>query len=173
MRRRRLLAAVAGTAVAGAGGLYAGPWLPGDDTADSVTVETLSAPGSEAGTVAVPPAEGPLVLEFFATTCSVCADQMSVLSTARRRLDDAVRFLSVTSEPVGLSVTRADVREWWRAHDGGWSVGLDDGTTLATRYDATRVPTTLVLDGAEVAWRHTGRFDAATLVEAVTEVTGR
>jgi len=76
----------------------------------------------------------------------------------------------VTSEPVGLSVTRADVREWWRTHDGAWTVGLDDGTALARRYDATSVPTTLVLaDG--VAWRHTGRFDADSLVAAVRAVT--
>lgn len=173
MRRRRLLAAL-GTAAAGAGGLYAGPWLSGDDTAQPVTVETLTAPGSEDGTVTVPPADRPLVVEFFATTCSVCADQMSGLATARRRLDGAVQFLSVTSEPVGLSVTRADVREWWQAHDGRWAVGLDDGTTLAERYDATRVPTTVVLDAdCEVAWRHTGRFEAARLTEAVTGVVDR
>ncbi|WP_324664440.1 TlpA family protein disulfide reductase [Haloarcula sediminis] len=172
MRRRHLLAGVAGTAALGASGLYAGPWLSGDGAPESVAVETLAAPGSEAGTVTVPPADRPLILEFFATTCAVCADQMSTLATARRRLDAPVGFLSVTSEPVGLSVTRADVREWWRAHDGRWSVGLDEGTALAERYDATRVPTTLVLDAdGGVAWRHTGRFDAASLVEAVTEVT--
>jgi hypothetical protein len=97
---------------------------------------------------------------------------MSTLATARRRLDDTVGFLSVTSEPVGLSVTRADIREWWEAHDGSWPVGLDDGTALAQRYDATRVPTTLVLtsDGG-IAWRHTGEFDASNLVDIVTEVT--
>jgi hypothetical protein len=137
-----------------------------------VTVETLAAPGSESGTVTVPPTDGSMVLEFFATTCSVCADQMSVLVDARRRVDASVPFLSVTSEPVGLSVRRADVREWWRSHDGDWPVGLDDGTTLARRYDATRVPTTLVLDsGSGVAYRHTGRFDTAALVEAVQAVT--
>ncbi len=172
MRRRHLLAGVAGATALGAGGLSVGPWLSGGDATDPVAVETLAAPGSEAGTATVPPADRPLVLEFFATTCSVCADQMSTLSTARRRLDASIGFLSVTSEPVGLSVTRDDVREWWRAHDGRWSVGLDDGTALAERYDATRVPTTLVLDAdGEVAWRHTGRFDAASLVAAVTEVT--
>jgi len=170
--RRRLLAAV-GTAAAGAGGLYANPWRSGDDGVEPVTVETLRAPGSESGSVTVPPADGPLVLEFFATTCSVCSAQMSVLAGARQRVDAAVPFLSVTSEPVGLSVTRGDVCEWWRTHDGSWTVGLDEGTTLAERYDATRVPTTLVLDRGDVSWRHTGRFDADSLVEAVRAVTGR
>lgn len=169
MRRRTVLAAVGGSVALGVGGLSARPWDSGDH-ADRVAVETLSAPGSEAGTVTVPPETGPMVVEFFATTCSVCADQMSALRTARRRLDASVPFVSVTSEPVGLSVTRADVREWWRSHDGTWSVGLDDGTTLAQRYDATRVPTTLVVDDG-VAWRHTGRFDADRLVAAVRAVT--
>ena len=171
MRRRRLLAAVGGAVAVGAGGLSVRPWRSEGEPADSVAVETLAAPGSEAGTVTVPPASGPLVLEFFATTCSVCADQMSVLATARRRVDASVPFLSVTSEPVGLSVSRDDVRGWWRSHDGAWPVGLDDGTALARRYDATRVPTTLVLDGDGVAWRHTGRFDADDLVEAVRAVS--
>jgi len=169
MRRRRLLTGLGGT-VAGAGALYARPWRSAG-AEDAVAVETLDAPGSETGTTSVPPAEGPLVLEFFATTCSVCADQMSAMATARARVDASVPFLSVTSEPVGLSVSRADVREWWRTHDGDWPVGLDDGTALAQRFDATSVPTTLVLEGDRVAWRHTGRFDAADLVAGVRAVT--
>jgi len=170
MRRRRLLATVGGTVAVGAGALYARPWQSATDSADPITVETLDAPGSDAGTVTVPPADGPLVLEFFATTCSTCADQMAVLADARQRVDDSVPFLSVTSEPVGLSVSRADVREWWQANDGAWPVGLDDGTALAQRYDATRVPTTLVLDEG-VAWRHTGPFDAEALLAAIRAVT--
>lgn len=170
MRRRHLLAILGGTVAVGAGTLYARPWQSPNDSADPVTVETLEAPGSDAGTVTVPPADGPLVLEFFATTCSTCADQMTVLADAQQRVDASVPFLSVTSEPVGLSVSRADVREWWQAHDGAWLVGLDDGTTLAQRYDATRVPTTLVLDDG-VAWRHTGPFDADVLVSTVGAVT--
>jgi len=118
------------------------------------------------------PSEEPMVLEFFATTCSVCADQMSVLATANRRVDGSVPFLSVTSEPVGLSVSRAAVREWWARHGGAWPVGLDDGTKLAQRYDATLVPTTLVLDGdGTVSWRHTGRFDVGALTDAISAVT--
>ncbi|WP_324761062.1 TlpA family protein disulfide reductase [Haloarcula sp. GH36] len=169
MRRRRLLATLGGTVAVGAGTLSARPWQTATERADPVTVETLAAPGSDAGTVTVPPADGPLVLEFFATTCSTCADQMVVLADARQRVDASVPFLSVTSEPVDLSLSRADVRDWWRTHDGAWPVGLDDGTALAQRYGATRVPTTLVLDGG-VAWRHTGPFDADALVEAVREV---
>ncbi|MFC7078104.1 TlpA family protein disulfide reductase [Haloarcula halophila] len=170
MRRRHLLAAIGGTAAVGTGTLYVRPWRSGNESAAPVTVETLDAPGSDAGTVTVPPADGPLVLEFFATTCSTCADQMAVLADAYRRADDSVPFLSVTSEPVGLSVSRADVREWWRTHDGGWPVGLDDGTALAQRYDATRVPTTLVLDEG-IAWRHTGPFDVDALLAAIRAVT--
>jgi len=171
MRRRTLLAGLAGAGALSAGGLLAASRDSAPDT-EPVTVETLDAPGSSAGTVSVPPSEGPLLVEFFATTCSVCADQQAVIGEVREAVD-GVRFLSVTSEPVGLSVTRGDVCEWWRTHDGSWTVGLDEGTTLAERYDATRVPTTLVLDRGDVSWRHTGRFDADSLVEAVRAVTGR
>lgn len=171
MRRRSFLATVAGSAAV-SGCLNSDPSTAYSGESGPVTVETLDAPGSEAGTVTFPPAEAPLVLEFFATTCDVCADQMSVLSRARERSDSSIGFLSVTSQPVGLSVSRADVREWWRAHDGDWTVGLDDGTALAERYDASRVPTTLVLDSdGRVAWRDTGRFDAERLVTAVEGVS--
>lgn len=172
MRRRTLLAGL-GTAgaLAVGGARYVSSHSRSDGASSPVTVETIDAPGSEAGTTTVPPSDGPLLLEFFATTCSVCADQMSVLRTVRERAANDVRFLSVTSEPVGLSLTKGDVRIWWRQNGGAWPVGVDDGTDLAQRYGATRVPTTLVIDErGRVTWRHDGRFDAAAALDALAEV---
>ena len=170
MRRRELLttlAAASATATAGCNTLDA--MTSDEDTeGEAVTVETLDAPGSQAGTTTVPAADEVSFVEFFATTCPVCAAQMPALGEASRRVGDDVQFLSVTSEPVGYTVTRGDVASWWADHDGAWPVGVDDGTALAQRYGATSVPKAVVVrpDGT-VAWSHTGRVEAASIVEAI------
>jgi hypothetical protein len=166
VRRRELLAAAAGATVSLAGCAGSGDGAAGDGP---VTVETLDAPGSDAGTLTVPPGDRVAFVEFFATTCSICAAQMTALREAHRAVDDA-QFLSVTSQPVGLSVSRTAVVEWWRDHDGAWPVGLDEGTALARRYDATSVPTAVVLapDGT-ATWTHRGRADADSIVRAIRD----
>jgi thiol-disulfide isomerase/thioredoxin len=139
-----------------------------------VPVETLDAPGSEAGTVTVPDSGRVTFVEFFATTCDICAAQMSAVGAAHDRIGPEVQFLSVTSEPVGLSVSKSEVVSWWADNGGDWTVGVDDGTALARRYDATSVPTAVVVDAAgNVTWRHGGRIDADAIVSAVESVGER
>lgn len=171
MRRRELLATL-GASVAATAGCQTVTNLTGTTTPveEPVTVETLDAPGSEAGTVTVPATERVTFVELFATTCHVCAAQMSVLREVHRTAPDDVQFLSVTSEPVGLTVSREEVAEWWADHDGTWTVGVDDGTALARRYDATSVPTAAVVrpDGT-LAWAHSGRVDAETILTAIAD----
>lgn len=172
VRRREWLATLASaTAATVAGCDSLGESLTGGpETSDqgAVTVETLDAPGSEAGTTTVPAADRVTFVEFFATTCEICASQMSVVGDAHGRIDDGVQFLSVTSEPVGLSVSKQEVRSWWAAHDGNWTVAVDDGTELARQYDATSVPKVVVVGPDEgVTWSHAGRTDAATIVAEI------
>ncbi|WP_227134757.1 TlpA family protein disulfide reductase [Halorubellus salinus] len=171
MRRRELLGSVAGAttvATAGCSGLVGS--LAGDDGdgAEAVTVETVDAPGSAAGTTTVPESGRVTFVEFFATTCPICAAQMSVVADAYGQVGDDVQFLSVTSEPVGLTVSTDDVAAWWVDHDGRWPVGVDDGVALARRFDATSVPTAVVVgpDG-RVTWRHTGRTSAERIVSEI------
>ena len=172
MRRRSFLAATGSALAAATAGCNAvGERLTGTDseqTEGPVTVETLDAPGSTAGRATVPDEGRVTCVEFFATTCSVCASQMSVLGEAYARLDADVQFLSVTSEPVGLTVSRSEVASWWADHDGAWPVAVDDGTALSRRYDATSVPTVVVVDpDGTVAWSHTGRTTAARILDAI------
>lgn len=177
MRRRDLLttlAAAAATASAGcnAVGTFTSNDDDADDTQEAITVETLDAPGSQAGTTTVPAAERVSFVEFFATTCSICAAQMSTLVEAYRRVGDEVQFLSVTSEPVGYTVTKEEVASWWDDHGGTWPVAVDDGTALSHRYGATSVPTAVVVrpDGT-VTWSHTGRTEASDIVDAIRDAT--
>ena len=176
MRRRELLGSVtaaATVATAGCSGLARSLTGDGEGDPEAVTVETLDAPGSAAGTTTVPDPGRVTFVEFFATTCPVCASQMSTVRDAYGQVGEDVQFLSVTSEPVGLSVSTDDVAGWWREHDGRWPVGVDDGVALAQRYDATSVPTAVVVDpyGA-VTWRHTGRTTASRIVDEVRSARG-
>lgn len=171
MQRRELLAATAGlatTAAAGCAGL--GASTADDDGGEDgpVPIETVDAPGSEPGVATVPEPGRVTFLEFFATTCDVCASQMPELAHAYRRADADVQFLSVTSEPVGLSVSKEELASWWADHGGEWPVAVDDGVTLARRYDATSVPTAVVIaPGGAVTWSRSGRVSASTIVGEV------
>lgn len=192
MRRRELLASAATATtmtVAGCNGL--GESLARDDGGETgpvadegetgsvaddagpVTVETVDAPGSEAGRATVPQPGSVTFVEFFATTCDICASQMSVVGEAHERVADDVQFLSVTSEPVGLTVSTDEVAAWWDDHGGAWTVATDDGTKLARAYDATSVPTAVVVapDGTET-WSHAGRTTASTIVDQIRAASG-
>lgn len=178
MHRRDVLAtlsAAIAAATAGCDSLGESLTDTGDESGDGpVTVQTLDAPGSTAGTVTVPAPGRVTFIEFFATTCEVCAAQMSVLGDAAARVGADVQFLSVTSEPIGLSVSKSEVVSWWADHDGDWTVGVDDGTALARRYGATSVPKAVVVDATgRATWRHAGRTDADTVVDAVRSAGGQ
>lgn len=173
MQRRSFLAATGSAlTVATAGCSRVGEHLTGTDISEPadgpVTVETLDARGSTPGTETVPDPGRVTCVEFFATTCSICAAQMSVLGDVHARLDGDVQFLSVTSEPVGFTVSRSEVAAWWADHDGDWPVAVDDGTALSRRFDATSVPMVVVVapDGT-VTWSHTGRTTADRILREV------
>ncbi|MFC7058454.1 TlpA family protein disulfide reductase [Halovenus salina] len=136
---------------------------------EPLDVETIDASGSSDGTVTVPQRGQVTVLELFATWCSVCESMMSELTTAHERLGDEVQFVSVTNEPLGETVTRADVSAWWTDHEGAWTLGADTGLTLTQRLDAKGVPYTVVFDADNrITWSHRGRTDASKL-ETVVE----
>jgi len=135
-----------------------------------VTIETLDAPGGEAGDRAVPVPETVTVLELFATWCTTCADYMETLRRVDREVDAAM--ISVTNEPVGVSVDREEVVDWWREHDGAWTVGLDEEMTLTTELDATSVPYTVVFDReGRITYANAGTTSAERLVEVVEVAT--
>lgn len=137
-----------------------------DESVAPVSVETLDAPGSEAGRIDVPRPGETTVLELFATWCSTCASYMTTLRTVNEAVDAA--FVSLTNEPVGVSVDRADVVDWWREHDGAWPVGLDDELALTTSLDAGSVPYTVVFDDAgRIAYADAGSMEASRLTAII------
>lgn len=163
MRRRELVAGLAALTTVG-GGAYLLRSGGGGAGVEPLSLPTVEAPGSSAEAVTVPARSQVSLVTFFATWCHVCAAEMEALRAVAADRDEDVQQVSVTNEPIGHSVTRAEVREWWRDHDGDWPVALDTDLALTQALDVGGVPTLLVLDADnQVTWRHQGRASAETI----------
>jgi len=186
VRRRDVVAGVASLGALGGGATLLWTGVPstgsdgGDDTAAGtdgpVTVETIDAPGSEAGTVSVP-ADSVTVLTYFVTGCGQCQAQLPKLATAHADLTDEygsdVRFLSVTYQSVGR-LPADELRDWWDRHDGNWAVGYDPDSTLAARYGIVGYPVTTVIDAdGEDQFQETDVVDPERIVSATASVLDR
>ncbi len=162
MRRRDLLVGAGSLAALGGGAAVAFDLVGSDEeTIEPIELETLDAPGSEAGTAAIPELGRVTFVEIFATWCGVCQDMMPDLAATHATVGDDVQFLSVTNEPLGSTVTREDVAEWWERYDGTWTVAADPELELTRALDSSGVPYKFVLDeGNRIVWRNQGRSDA-------------
>ena len=171
--RRRVLAGLGGAAVLGGGAALAAR-SGGDPDALPMRVDTLDAPGSTAGEARVPVPDGPLLLDLFATWCPPCAESMPALAAAEERYPD-VRFLSVTNERFGGGLDAEAVREWWREHDGAWTLGHDPKSRLMAALGAGPLPHLALFDAdGTVVWDHGGVVEDGQVEEAIaTHLDGR
>lgn len=179
MNRREFVAAGASLGILGGGAAVATGYLDLGESAreaetEPVDIETLDAPGSDAGTIAVPKEGRVTLVAFFATWCRICRRSMPALGTIYDERGDDVQFLSVTNEAVGGTVTREDIVEWWARYDGRWPVAIDSDLELTARLDASSVPTTFVLNvDNEIAWSATGEKTAAELGAGIDSAEDR
>ncbi|ELZ24458.1 Redoxin domain-containing protein [Haloterrigena salina JCM 13891] len=182
MRRRDVLAGVGSLSVVGGAGVLAIRGPPSADgtgdseepsgseskTPDPVAIETVDAPGSEAGEVRVPTTSRATFIDFFGTWCPPCIEQMPALAEANDRLGDDVLFLSVTSEAVGSSVTEDELVDWWTEHGGSWLLGLDPTAELTARYLAGGYPSAVAIDAdGHVQWSDSGVKTADELAAGI------
>ncbi|MFA9516266.1 TlpA family protein disulfide reductase [Halopenitus sp. H-Gu1] len=176
MRRRNLLAGIASAGALGGAGLLAtgnAPAVlgPGIEPVDPVTIDTIEAPGSRDGEVTIPAPDRATFVDFFGTWCPPCIEQMPALGEANDRIGDDVRFVSVTTEAVGRSVTEGEIADWWREHDGDWLVGADPTAELASKLDVGAYPTAVAIDATgRVRWSESGVHTADELVTAIENV---
>ncbi|WP_248898250.1 TlpA family protein disulfide reductase [Haloplanus halobius] len=165
MNRRRVLTALAGIGLTGGSVWAMQNGLPvGDTSGLPVTVETIDASGSEAGQKQIPVPGTPTIIDLFATWCAPCKEQMDALSSVYPEYANRVTFVSVTNERVGGTLSKDDIREWWRNHDGNWTVGLDPESDLMSALGAGGLPYLAIVDASgTVRWEHGGVTDVATL----------
>jgi len=184
MRRRDVLAGLGSLGVVGAGAAVAINGLPspssGSETDDTnttddtttvsgpVTIQTLDAPGSTAGEVSLPAADQPTFIDFFATWCDPCEEQMPALAEAHDRLGNDVLFISVTTEPVGRFMDKSKVIDWWQTNNGNWSLGIDPDQHLASALLRGKIPYAVAIDtSGTVQWSDQGIKTADQLVSGI------
>jgi thiol-disulfide isomerase/thioredoxin len=193
MRRRDFLAATLSAGAVGAGGWYAlsgGPSVGGSPSgnesdgntsalgssenanADGSRVESVEIdvvdPNGETRTARVPDEGRVTFIDFFATWCAPCEEQMPVLADVYESLDADVQFLSVTPQPVGRTITKAELLEWWDDNDGAWDIGLDRRALVAEEFRVSKYPAAVVVDEAgRYQWTHRGLAEAETLRDGI------
>jgi thiol-disulfide isomerase/thioredoxin len=171
MHRREVLAGLGSLAAVGGGAAIAFDSFDSTSTGvDPVDLEALDAQGSQAGTLTVPERGRVTFVEVFATWCTVCKSMMPRLAEVHASVGETVQFLSVTNEPLGNTVTRQDIADWWREHGGNWTVAADTDLELTTRLDASGVPYAFVLNERNtVVWAHRGRASVDTLQSQIRD----
>ncbi len=172
MRRRDLLIGAGSLAAVGGGAAVAFDVIGSSEAAvDELELETIDAPGSSAGTTAVPALGQVTFVEMFATWCTICQAMMPDLAATNAAVGDDVQFISVTNEPLGNTVTRDDVAAWWADHGGEWTVAADPELELTRALDASGVPYSFVLDEANrIRWRHRGHSDRTEMESQIRAV---
>ena len=178
MNRRRLLAGLAGVGVVGGGWAASSGWSASDSSTDNTdqeattefTVDTIDAPGSSAGTLSVP-GDRPTFVDFVSVGCEVCSASMPALTEFHAAYGESVRFVSLSTDPVGFSVEKASLREWWADHDGAWPLGVDTQLSVANQLDVSSVPTAVVIDtDGQVRGRTSGRKSVDELESLIEPV---
>ncbi|APX98262.1 hypothetical protein BB347_13160 [Natronorubrum daqingense] len=151
----------------------------GDDAAretSSDEVETIDAPGSTAGTVAVPAPERIQLVNFTRRLCPTSEGLLAEIDDARAELaesesieaDETVDTLSVIDGDSDERPTEDELAEWWDDHDGDWPIGFDDDGSLSEALEIAVRPTTVVLDDTgTVHWRTEGDTSASNIASAV------
>lgn len=171
MNRRRLVATLAGVGLTGGGVWAATRSRSGVAGELPVSVRTIDARGSDRGETRVPVPGTPTVVDLFATWCAPCKEQMDALQALHEEYGERVRFVSVTNERVGNTLSTDDIRTWWREHDGNWTVGIDPDSDLMSALRADGLPYLAVTDASgQVRWTHGGTATAATLRDRIDRV---
>ena len=182
MRRRELIAGLGGLGVlaGGVGIALAGEEFRDvfreddrtcvDDPDDPIVLEAIDRYGDPVDQVSVP-GDRPTFVKFFATWCTSCARTLPAVTEAHGRLDDEVRFLSVTPQRVGPDgqVTRTDVADWWAENGGGsWSIGIDRTNALQTGCESPLFPSAVLVDtDGVVRWSHEGEASTEEFVDGI------
>jgi thiol-disulfide isomerase/thioredoxin len=155
--RRALLGAVGAAATAATAGCLDAidaDSFTGDDTLWLPSVVTDG--DLPEGSVPLVPEGQVVLLNFFATWCPHCREEMSVLRKARAEYDaDDLHMVSITSQN-----SEDAVEAFWDLHDATWPVVQDTDLEATAKYEVDGYPTNLLFDRAGEPATGSGRVSA-------------
>lgn len=89
--------------------------------------------------------KGPVLIEFWATWCTPCAELMPAVDSAHARFGDRVTFLGVN---VAMNESVPGVRAWVAQHRPGFQVLYDSSAAAIRAYDI-QATSTVIIVGAD------------------------
>jgi thiol-disulfide isomerase/thioredoxin len=104
------------------------------------------------GDVVLLPDDTVTLLNFFATWCKPCVDEMPAFRRLRSEYDpETLHMVSITPE-----VDEDLIKAFWQEHDGTWPVVNDPALKATDRWEANSYPTNLLFDqdGTQVSDGH-------------------
>ncbi len=114
----------------------------------------------------------PVIVNFWATWCSVCTAELPNFEDAYAAYGDQAAFVMVNLTD-GSQETEADVQEFIAAEEYRFPVYLDHGLNAAATYRIYGIPTTLFIDSdGFLVERCSGPIEAAALEEKITALLG-
>lgn len=108
----------------------------------------------------------PVILNFWATWCPPCKQEMPALQRLHEEMGGRVRIIGIDrAEPVDT------VRRFADQYGITFTIALDRTDELATRYGLTGIPETFFLDsGGVVRFKYIGPMTLAQMREFVRQV---
>ncbi|MDQ6932600.1 MAG: TlpA family protein disulfide reductase [Candidatus Eremiobacteraeota bacterium] len=104
----------------------------------------------------------PVVLNFWATWCHVCVDEMSAFTQLQRTYGDRVAMLSISNEPAGIA------RGFLASRGVHLPLIEDSGHRIFDAYSVAPVPVTIVVSrNGTVEYVSVGSLDWPELQHAV------
>lgn len=108
----------------------------------------------------------PLVLNFWATWCGPCQNELPALQAAAERYDGSVQIIGVDQ-----AESAATVQEFVDRMGLTFPIPMDVEQDVAQRYNVKGLPTTFFIDSAGII-RHLwmGEMNSITLAEGIAKV---
>jgi cytochrome c biogenesis protein CcmG, thiol:disulfide interchange protein DsbE len=110
----------------------------------------------------------PLLVNFWATWCGPCVEEMPVLRDAERRLGDQIAFIGINVQD-----NEASALEFLAELDVTYDQARDPMAEYFTAVGGFGMPTTLLVDpDGRIVYRYTGAIEAAQLDALLAEHFG-